>query len=122
MANKVITMQQIRSIIQLLEKGYSLRSISAQIGLSRQPVTFYAARLRNAAYSLEALRQFSDEDLAAIVYAPSVTTSLSALAQVSRPVRERYFPTSLLVCRRNILQLINIKQEISKDSAAALLI
>jgi hypothetical protein len=31
-------------------------------------------------------------------------------------------PTLLLVCRRNILQLINIKQEISKDSAAALLI
>jgi hypothetical protein len=47
---------------------------------------------------------------------------LSALAQVSRPVRERYFTTLLLVCRRNILQLINIKQEISKDSAAALLI
>jgi hypothetical protein len=46
----------------------------------------------------------------------------SALAQVSRPVRERYFTTLLLVCRRNILQLINIKQEISKDSAAALLI
>ncbi|HXS59050.1 MAG TPA: hypothetical protein VN726_23160 [Hanamia sp.] len=55
MANKVITMQQIRSIIQLLEKGYSLRSISAQIGLSREPVTFYAARLKNAPYSLEAL-------------------------------------------------------------------
>jgi len=36
--------------------------------------------------------------------------------------KKNYIPTSLLVCRRNILQLINIKQEISKDSAAALLI
>ena len=76
MANKVITMQQIRSIIQLLEKGYSLRSISTQIGLSRQPVTFYAARLKNAPYSLEALRQLPDEDLASIVYAPAVSTLL----------------------------------------------
>src|SRR5674476_1695787 len=76
MANKVITMQQIRSIIQLLEKGYSLRSISAQIGLSRPPVTFYVARLKNAPYSLEALRQLPDEDLASIVYAPVVVKSL----------------------------------------------
>ena len=81
MANKVITMQQIRSIIQLLEKGYSLRSISAQIGLSRQPVTFYAARLKNAPYSLEALRHLPDEDLAVIVYAPVVTAPLAESAR-----------------------------------------
>src|SRR5665647_1541850 len=47
--------QKIRSIIQLLEKGYSLRAISVQTGLSRQTVTFYVARLKNAPYSLEAL-------------------------------------------------------------------
>jgi transposase len=76
MANKVITMQQIRTIIQLLEKGYSLRAISAQIGLSRQPVTFYAARLKAATYSLEALRQLPDADLAGIVYAPEVSAPL----------------------------------------------
>jgi lambda repressor-like predicted transcriptional regulator len=63
MANKVITMQQIRGIIQLLEKGCSLRAISAQIGLSRQPVTFYAARIKKAPYTLEELRQLADEDL-----------------------------------------------------------
>jgi len=76
MSNKVISMQQIRSIIHLLEKGYSLRAISTQIGLSRQTVTFYATRLKNAPYSLEALRQFPDEDLANIVYAPVVTKPL----------------------------------------------
>ncbi len=77
MANKVISMQQIRSIIQLLEKGYSLRAIAIQIGLSRQSVTVYAARLKKAPYGLEALRQLADEDLASIVYAPAVEKPLS---------------------------------------------
>ena len=74
MANQVISMQQIRALIQLLEKGYSLRAISSQLGISRQPITLYAARLRSAAYSLEELRHFSDNDLANIVYAPVAKT------------------------------------------------
>lgn len=71
MANQVISMQQIRALIQLLEKKYSLRAISAQLGISRQPVTLYAARLKRADHSLEELRQLSDNDLANIVYAPA---------------------------------------------------
>jgi transposase len=77
MANKVISMQQIRALIQLLEKGYSLRSISVQLGLSRQPVTLYAARLKNSSYPLDALRELPDSDLANIVYAPVVAPDLS---------------------------------------------
>ena len=76
MANKVISMQQIRSIIQLLEKGYSLRAIAAEIGLSRQPVTFYVTRIKASTYSFEALRQLPDAALAAIVYAPEVSSPL----------------------------------------------
>jgi predicted transcriptional regulator len=76
MANKVISMQQIRTIIQLLEKGYSLRAIASEIGLSRQTVTFYATRLKASAYYPEALRQLPDASLAAIVYAPEVAVSL----------------------------------------------
>jgi hypothetical protein len=71
MANQVIIMQQIRALIQLLEKGYSLRAISAQLSISRQPVTLYAARLKNADHTLQELRQLSDNDLANIVYAPA---------------------------------------------------
>jgi transposase len=71
MANQVISMQQIRALIQLLEKGCSLRSISAQLGISRQPVTLYAARLKNADHTLQELRQLSDNDLANIVYSPA---------------------------------------------------
>lgn len=81
MANKVITMQQIRTIIQLLEKGHSLRGISAEIRLSRQTVTFYAARLKASTYSFEALRQLPDTALAAIVYAPEVPLSVSENAR-----------------------------------------
>ena len=46
MANKVTSMQQIRLLIQLLEKGVSLRTIAAELKLSRQSVTEYAKRLK----------------------------------------------------------------------------
>ncbi len=114
MANKVITMQQIRSIIQLLEKGYSLRSISAQIGLSRQPVTFYAARLKNAPYSLEALRQLPDEDLASIVYAPSVTTPLAESAR--RQELEALMPYFLSELKRTGVTRLLLWEEYRKQS------
>ena len=74
MANKVITMLQIRSIIQLLEKGFSIRAIARQVGLSRQAVTLYANRLKKAPYSLTQLRQLPDKDLASIVYGPDVSS------------------------------------------------
>ena len=70
MANQVISMQQIRALIQLLEKGYSLRAMSAQLGISRQPVTIYAARLKSSTYIMEELRHLSDADIAIIVYDP----------------------------------------------------
>jgi predicted transcriptional regulator len=77
MANKVIIMQQIRALIQLLEKGHSLRSIAVQLGLSRQPVTSYAARLRSSSCTLAELRQLTDEELAKIVYGPVAEPKLS---------------------------------------------
>jgi hypothetical protein len=70
MDNQVISMQQIRALIQLLEKGYSLRSISTELSMSRQPVTLYAARIRSSPYTLQDLRHLSDADLAAVVYTP----------------------------------------------------
>jgi len=77
MANQVISMQQIRAIIQLLEKGFSLRAISAQLGISRPTITLYATRLKNAALSFDALRQLSDASLSSIVYAPPIVIDYS---------------------------------------------
>jgi len=68
MANKVITMQLIRIIIQSLEKGFSIRHISRELQLSRKTVTFYAARLQSSQYSLAELRHLDDAALALIVY------------------------------------------------------
>lgn len=77
MANQVIIMQQIRSILQLLEKGYSLRAISAQLGIARQAVTLYVNRLKGAAFTLEQLRQLDDAALSAIVYDPPAVVDYS---------------------------------------------
>ncbi len=77
MANQVISMQQIRAIIQFLEKGYSLRAISIQLGISRPTVTLYVTRLKKSILSLEALRQLSDTELSAIVYAPPIMIDYS---------------------------------------------
>src|SRR5664279_5553052 len=114
MSNKVISIQQIRSIIHLLEKGYSLRAISAQIGLSRQTVTFYVTRLKNAPYSLEALRQLPEEDLAGIVYTPVVATPLPESARRQElDVRMPYFLSELT--RTGVTRLL-LWEEYRKES------
>lgn len=70
MSNKVITMHLIRSVIHYLCKGYSLRSISRELKISRPTITAYAVRLKNHTSSYEQLQSLDDAALAAIVYAP----------------------------------------------------
>ncbi|MFN8690216.1 MAG: helix-turn-helix domain-containing protein, partial [Cyclobacteriaceae bacterium] len=41
MANKPITMLQIRKVIQLLDQGHSQRSIALQVSISRNTVQEY---------------------------------------------------------------------------------
>ena len=77
MANKVISMKQIRLLIQLLEKGFSLRSIASQMHLSRQTVTLYAEKITNCQLGFKDLREMSDSALAAIVYAIPVDVDIS---------------------------------------------
>src|SRR5678809_1700825 len=71
MANKVISMQVLRMLIQLLEKGFSLRSISRELQLSRKTVTQYVCRLKNSGLDLAALRGLDDASLSALVYTSS---------------------------------------------------
>lgn len=78
MSNKVILMHQIRSIIQYLSKGYSLRAISRELHMSRKTVTQYSERLKCQPVSLEELRGLSDAELSAIVYSPVKTLSEDA--------------------------------------------
>jgi transposase len=114
MANKVISMQQIRSIIQLLQKGYSLRAISAHVGLSRQSVTIYASRLKNSTHGFEALRQLTDADLSGIVYAPNVVVPLCESARRKElDTRMAYFISELK--RTGVTRLL-LWEEYRKES------
>ena len=96
MANQVISMQQIRALIQLLEKGYSLRAVAAQLSISRQSATLYAIRLKSSGYTMEALRHLNDAALSAIVYAPAVLIDYSdELRRMDFISRTPYFLTEL---------------------------
>lgn len=64
-------MHQVRSIIQYLSKGYSLRAISRELRMSRKTITEYSIRLKSHRVALTQLQQLSDSELAAIVYAAS---------------------------------------------------
>ncbi|HRE51581.1 MAG TPA: hypothetical protein PK339_09175, partial [Flavitalea sp.] len=65
---KVISMQQIRLLIQSLEQGFSLRAIASQLKLSRQTVTHYVEKIKSSCCSYTTLRQMSDAELAVIMY------------------------------------------------------
>lgn len=86
MANKVITMQLIRTILQALEKGISLRHISRELKLSRKTVTLYVSRLKNSQYSLIELRTLDDASLALLVYSSQQDPSA-----VKEDPRKTYF-------------------------------
>lgn len=69
MSNNLVTMQNVRGILQLLQRGYSGRKISRDLLLSRNTVKLYAARFNACAFSLEQLQQMDDAGLHAIAYA-----------------------------------------------------
>ena len=96
MSNQVISMQQIRALIQLLEKGYSLRAIAIQLSISRQSTTLYDIRLKKSGHPMEVLRQLSDAALSAVVYAPVLVIDYSDdLRSLDFNARMPYFLTEL---------------------------
>ena len=69
MSNYLVTMQNVRSIIQLLKRGFSGRRISRDLKISRNTLKLYTDRLNASAFSLEELQLLDDAGLSAIVYA-----------------------------------------------------
>lgn len=112
MSNKVITMHQIRSILQYLIKGYSLRAISRELKISRPTIREYVSRLQNHNDPLAQLQSLDDAGLSAIVYA----TSEKAPAEDSRKTdflqRINYFLNEL--SRTGVTRLL-LWQEYLKD-------
>ena len=69
MPNNVVPMQNVRGILQLLQKGIPLRQIARELNLSRNTVKLYTDRFHACACSLEQLQQMDDARLHAIAYA-----------------------------------------------------
>lgn len=69
MSNHLVTMQNVRSIIQLLQRGFSSRRISRDLKISRNTLKLYVTRLNASGFSLDELQLMDDEGLSAIVYA-----------------------------------------------------
>ena len=67
---KLITMNLIGSVIQLLQKGFSARQISREIHLSRNTVKFYLDRFNASGFSIEQLQKMDNSDLSIIVENP----------------------------------------------------
>jgi len=67
MAQKPISMNQIRRIIQLFKAGTSIRNVARQCGMSRNTIRSYNERL-TAAGSYEELLRMSDEQLSKFVF------------------------------------------------------
>lgn len=78
MANNLVSMQQIRVLIQHLKNGVSNRKIGFELSISRNTVNEYASRLKASGYSLEELQKLDNDALSAIIYAHAARSKLDA--------------------------------------------
>lgn len=68
MANNILTMLQIRHVLQLLQSGNSKRKISRITGISRNTIKEYIVRARNIGMAPESLLKLNDQELGTILY------------------------------------------------------
>ena len=78
MANKVKGMLQIRRILQLLEESRSKRSISRDMGISRNTVDYYENRVKVSGLSLTQLLHLKDGELAQFIYNSNTTQAANS--------------------------------------------
>lgn len=68
MANKPVKMHLIRRLIQLMERGYSERSMAKELSISRPTIRSYKNRLEGSGKDYHTLKSLSDEQLSNLVY------------------------------------------------------
>ena len=68
MANKTITMLQLRKLLQLKEQGHSNRRIKGMMNMSRQTVDDYVKRLKRTDKSYKELLQLDNDALQALAF------------------------------------------------------
>jgi len=85
MANKSITMLQIRRIIQLKSQGKSNREIARELHSARKTVNAYVAQIASSEKEARELLQLDDEQLSSLVCkAPAAVTPDDRYADLSR--------------------------------------
>ena len=90
MANKVKGMLQIRRILQLLEENRSKRSISRDMGISRNTVDYYEQRVKVSGLTLTQLLLLRDGELSQFIY-NSATTQVSNSRQAEFDSQLSYY-------------------------------
>lgn len=73
MANKPITMLQLRRILQLKSQGRSNREIACELHAARDTVNGYVRQLTDLDKSFEELLKLTDEELSSLVYKASLS-------------------------------------------------
>ena len=68
MANKTITMLQLRRLLQLKEQGFSNRQVKRTLNLSRQTVDDYVNRLKQTDKSFKELLKLDEESLHVLAF------------------------------------------------------
>lgn len=82
MANKPISMLQIKKALQLLEEGHSERSISTKLGLSRNTLRHYLYKVYSSELSYRDVLSLSDSDFSVFFFG-----KLSSSVKTSRQER-----------------------------------
>jgi DNA-binding CsgD family transcriptional regulator len=74
MANKPLTMLQIRRLLQVLDSGLSRRQIAKQLSISRNTVDAYSQRFKTSGKSIGELLNLSDEELSYLIFNNTVNS------------------------------------------------
>ena len=75
MANKLISMQTLRTILQLADRALSGRAIARELGLSRNTVSHYLEQIKASPKPFRVLMALDDEALAALLYPPGTAAT-----------------------------------------------
>ena len=94
MANKNTSMLQIKKALQLLEEGRSERSISSQLGLSRNTLRHYQSKFQCSGLSYNQILSLSDIGLSSLLYGEQPST-LKSTRQVRFDSLNDYFIAEL---------------------------
>jgi len=90
MANKRKTMLQIRKIIQLLANGQSERQVSQLVGVHRDTVRDYHARIKQCGREPVELLKMKDAELSELVYPPKLRAATSERSELLEVQMEHY--------------------------------